>query len=74
MFHILPLLVTCFVCSIVGPLSYLPLFALFWLLVLHFLVPPNGQVILYHPLCHCVVLHIFIYLMLFLQNNIFFFK
>ena len=29
MFHILPLLVTCFVCSIVGPLSYLPLLALF---------------------------------------------
>ena len=28
-----------------------------WLLVLHILVPPNGQVILYHPLCHCVVLH-----------------
>ena len=20
-------------------------------------MPPNGQVILYHPLCHCVVLH-----------------
>ena len=41
------MLVACFVCSNVGLVG----------LYDTFLVPHNGQVILYHSVCHCVVLH-----------------